>query len=411
MTLRGAILSVGGSTAPLIQALTRRPVESALFIVSERSESQVAAEVLPKLGYALQWECLLLNEPDDLNSCYRQIRAEVPAWLSRRRLAAEETYFDLTGGTKPMSAALTLAAVEWIPHYHYVSGEREKGGLGNVISGTERSAEGPNPWLCTGLRQREAATQLYAEGHVEAAAALLEKAASTAAEQTETLKAFARFCHLLAKVDLFLFRGAANELGQCCRMLEVALELRGEAEALTRLKRLREHWTALETEYRTGKFHPRCLLELLANAQRRRRQGRFDDAVARLYRAVELFAQNRLHEAFGAESGRIALDRMDAGLAATLRAEFPDSVIEGNRLQLSCAKGFQALAHSPQVEDRRLTESYQRLKPALEKRNQSWLAHGTRPAEPADFDQMWNAVLKEFNIGAADIPQWPELRF
>jgi hypothetical protein len=65
-------------------------------------------------------------------------------------------------------------------------------------------------------------------------------------------------------------------------------------------------------------------LELLANARRRRRQARYDDAVARLCRAVELFAQNRLYAAFGAKSSRLSLDSLYASLAAQFHAAFPE---------------------------------------------------------------------------------------
>jgi CRISPR-associated protein (TIGR02710 family) len=203
---RGAIFSLGGTPAPIIEALKRRPVECALFVVSEKSEPQVEQALLPAIGYPLQWECVRLDDPDDLNACYQQIRFALSGWLDRRRLRSEEVYFDLTGGTKPMSAALTLAAVERIPFYHYVSGEREKEGLGTVIAGTERPIAGPNPWMQLAIRQRELATQLYEQGHVEAAAELLDQAAQIASERSETLKAFARLCRVLAKLDLFQFR-------------------------------------------------------------------------------------------------------------------------------------------------------------------------------------------------------------
>jgi len=408
---RAAIFSLGGTPAPIIEALKRRPVECALFVVSEKSEPQVEQAVLPAIGYPLQWECVRLDDPDDLNACYQQIRLALSGWLDRRRLRSEEVYFDLTGGTKPMSAALTLAAVERIPFYHYVSGEREKEGLGTVIAGTERPVTGPNPWMQVAIRQRELATQLYEQGHVEAAAELLDQAAQIASERSETLKAFARLCRVLAKLDLFQFRGLPSELGQCQRALEVAFEQRGAHKLISWLHELREHVQALEAEYRSQREHPRSLLELLANARRRHRQSRHDDAIARLYRAVELFAQNRLHAAFGAVSGRISLNSLDAGVAAELRTAFPDDLMDGDRLQLSCAKAFSALKYSPFQEDHRLTEVYERLKPALEKRNQSWLAHGTRPAEAADFEQMWKLVISEFAIAESAVPKWPGISF
>ena len=122
-------------------------------------------------------------------------------------------------------------------------------------------------------------------------------------------------------------------------------------------------------------------------------------------------AQNRLHAAFGAISGRISLDSLDGRLAAELRAGFPEELIDGNRLQLACAKAFAALKHSPSVDDHRFPDAYERLKPALEKRNQSWLAHGTRPADASDFDQMWDLVLRELGIKSESIPDWPHLSF
>jgi hypothetical protein len=94
-----------------------------------------------------------------------------------------------------------------------------------------------------------------------------------------------------------------------------------------------------------------------------------------------------------------------------LRAAFPDDLVEGNRLNLGCAKAFAALKYSPLEGDQRLPEVYEKLKPALEKRNQSWLAHGTRPADASDFDQMWGLVLTEFGISNDSIPDWPPLSF
>ena len=406
---RGAIFSLGGTPAPIIEALKRRPVECALFVVSEKSEPQVEQVVLPAIGYAVQWECIRMDDPDDLNTCYQQIRPVLSAWLDRRRLQPEEVYFDLTGGTKPMSAALTLAAVEKIPYYHYVSGDREKDGLGTVITGTERPITGPNPWMQIAIRQRELATRLYEQGHVEAAGELLEQAAQLASDKSETLKAFAGLCQVLAKLDLFEFRGLSNELSRLQPRLEITFEHRSEHRLIAWLRELRTHLQELDSERSRQQDHPRSLLELLANARRRNRQGRHDDAVARLYRAVELFAQNRLYAAFGSRAGRISLDSLDQNLAAELRAAFPDELIEGSRLQLGCAKAFAALKYSPLEDDHRFPEVYERFKPALEKRNQSWLAHGTRPADASDFDQMWGLVSQEFGIDSGDIPDWPQL--
>ncbi len=170
----------------------------------------------------------------------------------------------------------------------------------------------------------------------------------------------------------------------------------------------------LDVERSRQRDFPHSLLELLANARRRGKQARYDDAIARLYRAVELFAQNRLHRAFGASSGRIPLDSLDPSLADQLRSSFSEDQIEdeqGSRLQLACGKAFAALAYSPFEDDHQLPEIYDRLKNVLGKRNDSWLAHGTRAASTSDFGQMWVLVLQEFGISNERIPDWPHLSF
>jgi CRISPR-associated protein (TIGR02710 family) len=354
MMPRGALFTVGGTPAPIIEALKGSRVDCVLFIVSERSEDQVSATILPAIGYGLQWECVRLTDPDDLNTCYQQIRAALKPWIDRRGLRNEDIYFDLTGGTKPMSAALTLAAVEQIPRYHYISGEREKGGLSTVLAGTERPVTGLNPWIQIAIRQRELATSLFSLGHVEAAGVLLDQAATTASEQTETLKAYAGLCRMLTKLDLFDFKSASAELGRWQPRLEIAFEHRGDSRLLGWLHEFRIHVQELDGERSRQRDFPHSLLELLANARRRSKQARYDDAIARLYRAVELFAQNRLHQAFGASSGRIPLDSLDVSLADQLRAAFPnDLTADECRLQLArmrqdvCGFGIQPFGSRP----------------------------------------------------------------
>lgn len=412
--MRGALISVGGSSEPIIHALKSNPIQFVLFVVSERSAGQVAEQILPALGYSPQWESIRLKDPDDLNSCYQQIRTALGDWIDRRGLRNEDLYFDMTGGTKPMSAALTLAAVERIPQYHYVSGERGKDGLGTVISGTERPVAGRNPWTQMAIRQREIATTLFAQGDVDAAGVLLEQAAIASPEQSETLKAYAALCRTLGKLDAFEFRGALNELYRCRPRLEILFEQHEGKRLINWLTQFQIHLEDLEQERSRQTEFPHSFLELLANAARRGRQARYDDGVARLYRAVELYGQNRLHRAFGAISGRIALDALDATLATQLRRAFPECEFHDDRkdkLHLGLYKAFTALQFSPYPEDHRLVESYERLRSALVKRNDSWLAHGTRPAGKADFDSMWCLVLKEFDILPAAIPAWPQIRF
>ena len=412
--IKGAILTVGGSPAPIIKALTWYPAEHVLFIVSEQSREQIESMIVPALGYRPQYEIALMSNPEDLSACYQECRRQLAAWLQRWGLRSEETYFDYTGGTKTMSAALALAAVDLIPRYHYVGGKRDKEGLGQVISGMERSVAGINPWIQLGLKYRQAAARFYESGQAEQAAILLEEAAEMATDQAHTLKALAALCRILARLDRLDIRNLSHELGRWQSSLLTLFEQQGDRLARAWLPEFRERLLALqrELEQEHAGEHPVALRELLACARRRARQGYYDDAIARLYRAVELFAQDRLAGAFGARLGLVRLDALDQDMAARLREAFPTRLSEdGASLRLGVRDCFRALEFSPRAEDRALSGLYDRLKDALELRNQSWLAHGTRPASREDFGRMWAAVLEALGIAENEIPDWPPLRF
>ncbi|MCS7315867.1 MAG: TIGR02710 family CRISPR-associated CARF protein [Bryobacterales bacterium] len=410
--MKGAVLSVGGSEQPIIKALTWHPAEFVLFVVSEQSVAQVKDKILPALDYQPQYELLRVNAPDDLGTCYEQCRKGIRDWLERRGLSGDDVYFDNTGGTKPMSSALAMAAMEWIRRYHYVSGQRDKGELGVVISGTERPIEGVNPWIEMGLRQRQLAQRFYELGYAEQAAALLDEAARHSERQRGTIKAYAALCRLLGKLDRLKFDTLLHDLGPWKQALEVAFEHAENREALAWLRGLHDYFKNLQEESKKKEQHPNCLRELLASARRRARQMLYDEAVARLYRAVELYGQDRLYRAFGARLGKVRPTNLSPELAQAFRQKFPQAWDEQEGCyKLGLKNLFAALALSPCEEDKALAKAYEKLHPPLQKRNESWLAHGTRPATSEDFQEFWSAVLEVLGIGEDTLPEWPRLSF
>lgn len=406
----GAILTVGSVWEPLANALKWHPAERVLFVVSAQSEPLVVTNILPALPYTPQYDLVRVALPEDLAACYRDCCCAIREWLGKWRLRPQEVYFDNTGGTKPMSAALAMAACESsIFRYHYVSGRRDKGELGIVVSGTEYSISGS----VLALKHREIATRFYEQGYVEQAAQLLDEAAAMAADQQHTLRAYAALCRILGKLDRLDFRtDLAHELGRWQSALLVAWESADNREAAAWLPRFREHLAALHREVGANAEHPACLRELLACARRRATQGLHDEAIARLYRAVELYGQDRLQRAFGAHLGVVNLNTLNPALAEQLRSRFSHCLTPDGRLKLALMNVYQALEFSPAENDRALRSTvYEHLKDILQKRNDSWLAHGTRSASREDFEQTWRAVLQALEISEEQIPAWPKISF
>ena len=142
--------------------------------------------------------------------------------------------------------------------------------------------------------------------------------------------------------------------------------------------------------------------------ERRAKQGCYDDAIGRLYRATELFVQGELRKAFGARLGVVRLEAVPAQNRDKFREEFrPD----GEEYKLGIDTGFRALCYSPLPEQHEIASRYERIKDHLQKRNSSILAHGLRPASREDFEGFWRALLPLLGVAEDVIPRWPRLEF
>ncbi len=406
MSLRGTIASVGGSPEPVRKALEARPAY-VLFVVSGDSRSQVENEILPGLDYVPQYGYSEISDHQDIGICYQEIRTDIERWLSERKLDPEEVYVDITGGTKPMSAALTLAAVEHFKNFVYVGGSsRDSNNLGTVITGSERVVRCQNPWITYAVRELERANGLLAEFYADSAAAILENAAQKSDEsQRARLEAFAGLAKALGLADRFDFKGAHNEFRRWRQKLELSLD----HPLYERLVSLDEHWTAVKDQVAQNDKTAghETLLELLANADRRAKQSRYDDAISRLYRAVELRGQQLVKQAFGAEMGKVSIECFPA----VRREDVIERLGQPNDgpYKLGVRNLFRILEFSADEAPGKQSHIYDCLKDHLQKRNNSLLAHGLLSVKKESFESFWESALSALDLCDSDILRWPQL--
>lgn len=124
---------------------------------------------------------------------------------------------------------------------------------------------------------------------------------------------------------------------------------------------------------------PARLFDLWRNAERRAAQGRYDDAVARVYRLLEWSAQWLLRSRCGIDTGDVPPDRVPPGMTL---APNPDG-----RIQIGLMAAWELLAHHRP--DSPASAIFQAERNALlnwlHMRNHSILAHGFRPVAEADW--------------------------
>jgi len=389
MKVRAVLMSVGGSPEPLLVILRRHRPEQVWYFCSVESRS-VAEEVQAQLEWRPLARYVEVERFEELGPCYRELRRKIPELLAESKIPRSEVLVDYTGGSKTMSAALVLAAVEWFHRFSYIGGEkRDKGGLGIVVGGTERCLYQGNPWEELAVREGERAKVLWDQHHYEAAAGVLSETAPRVARRLR-FEALAEVARGMAARHRMDFGGARSHLHGARGRLRPMFEGREDAGLLEMVG------TALEIceSCAEGGDGELLLRELLDNALRTAGQGRYEDAAARLYRAMELQGQLWLEKATDGlmRHGRCSAEKWSALPEALKALPFcrPD---EGGSVRLSLEQVFRALAALGDEQALGIVADleqgvHSRWRRATEKRNAGILAHGITPVGREGFEEM-----------------------
>jgi hypothetical protein len=305
------ILTVGGSHQPILRSIEQNQPDMVHFLCSEDTERskgsylQVVGEgkvlksdpklpspdlpnikTMARLG-DLQVAVQRISGFDNLNDCYLTAAALIDQLHNQHPDSTIVT--DYTGGTKSMTAGLASAALDdGCCEIQLVTGLRAN--LERVADRTE-FARPVRVWDVQVHRRLRIVQQFLSRyDYASAAHALEETARRFASEQTvqrltkwlalcRGFDAWDRFDHAAAQQVLRPLRGHVDEHK---KFLEVMLADRGHGFELVE--------------------------DLLRNAERREAQERYDDAVGRLYRALELTAQRWLKLRYGIDTGSVDPD-------------------------------------------------------------------------------------------------------
>lgn len=407
------ICSVGGTPEPVAAAIRHWRPARVMFLCSD----QTRASIDPALdaasgagGPTISPGCTdqtLLRNPQDLQQTLRDLRPldqHVQSWQQRGDDYA--VVVDFTGGTKVMSAALALVARRWKCTFAYVGGqERNKNGVGVVVSGRETQFSQFNPWDTFGYQAVEDAIAVFNHGGYAAAAALLDSAVKNAdkPEVKRELSTLKSLIDAYAAWDRFDHKSAAKRFDDALKNRNnLAAVFPHDAPSL--IARLERHRDCVAKLAAQKDPTAAWVEDLLHNARRRAAECRFDDAVARLYRACEALAQVRLREHHDiADTKAVPLQY----LPEALRAEWAGRARNG-RIMLALKDAYALLTALGDDLGRRFGElelGHDQKSP-LVARNQSILAHGFQPVGQTVYDQLDEKLRSLVPFDGTDSQDW-----
>lgn len=417
------ICTVGTCPAPIVVSLKHWRPARVWFVASDNSLPEIAEKIVPLAqdeGVDLdqgRYDVLKLPDAQNLEACLEKLRdltAPVQRWLQRDERC--RVVVDFTGGTKCMSAATVLQAHRWHCDFSYVAyvggTERTKGGEGTVVSGEERLVQVYNPWDALGFEALEDFITLFDRYAFAVAGELAENTMRQMSDQSRkrelhALQLLANAYDAWDRFDRKVAMQQFAELNKCKNDLHAVLGSANADRVEASIKSHLEHLHAFQTQPEPSECHIR---DLLSNARRRQEEKRFDDGVARLYRAIEAMAQLALAKRHDIPSTKdVPLER----IPEQLRSEWSYRVQNGT-LSLGLQDAYRLLVELGDELGRKFHELGldDREHSTLTARNQSILAHGFDCVSDKTFTNLWKAALElasTFAISEQDLPKFPKL--
>ncbi len=397
------VISIGKSPDPCLASVQQHGASRVIFFASQETRDAVTdiERVLSMKG-----EVVALEKDDeyDFSLCYQTARFAIQKALATpepRRIVV-----DITGGTKTMVAGLALAASDHQLEFAYVVSDKQPDG--SFKANSERVKPFSNPLHKYHIRELERLQNGFNAGDfratLETIEIILKRAEGDDFEQA-FFQALKRLVQAFEQWDLFIHREASDTFNGALNQLKplVAVKSNQWREWVSEIAKLQPALTALKD----AKKSPSLVLmqDLLANADRRIARGEYDDAVARMYRAIDLYVEMILLEkGVTVEKTLFTLPTSKVHLLREFR--------ESQQFNLTTLKlsGISEVAKLASFLDPNRGEQILKalqsgsLKNALERRNESILAHGFEPIRLEQAESLRQVLSREFKLNS--YPNW-----
>jgi len=407
------IISVGGSPDPVIFSIQQRSPDYVCFFASQDSVDLVG-DIKRRVAKPLSDRKVIVDEVEDLTTCFEKA-LECFDWIERELPPETTKVVDVTGGTKAMTAALAIAAVARGAAFSYVGGERrDKGGLGVVETGSERLRESVNPWELFAIEAKRNIAHFFNARQFEAAAEAVAIITPRLRDLDRSLlEPIGDAARSYMEWDRFDHRAAVDFLKEANRKLserlplvtaqirevpaEFCRQLEGTLANLQMLRNRTKDFTAL---------HTMMAADLVANAARRIEEGRNDDAVARLYRALELIGQCAFEKRFGMPTSSVPPEVLPEQIRSEYAAKYRES--DEPHLKLPLFATFRALREVEDTLGARFSADRDQVDKIMSARNNSILAHGVQPVKKRTAEKFLEIVTGYLPAGS-ELVEFPKL--
>ena len=348
---------------------------------SKQTISHIHDKIIEDYG---EYEFIQIEEIDDFKKYFNKIKEIIEKYND------EKVIIDYTSGTKTMTMAAAFASMIYHKDLFFVGGKREDG----IVKSKTENIISQNLYPVYDDLMMDNIKELFNSNRFEAGKILLDDI--TESEDRDIYKQL---------FDIYYNFDNIN--------YDKAFKLFTD-EVINRFPNLKsvlpQNRMALQTI--TKKDHKlRCyciLASLLNNAKRRFGEGKYDDAIARLYRSFELIAQIRLKEKYNIKTAKVDLEILKKrGIDENYLNDLDKmrSDVDEN-IKIGLARDYDLLAHLNDDLGVFYSENHAEISECIGFRNKSILAHGLNYQTKENYLKFEKYVLEAASILTPDLDKF-----
>ncbi len=411
------LISVGGSPQPIITSIQALQPDRVVFFCTTGeygSESQVLGKGLPckiiekcevkeelpnlpthlGLGDRFQAErdVVKLDNPDDPPGFYLAASKKIQELL--QEYSRHDIIVDYTGGTKSMALALGMAGIDNELSLFVTTAARRN--IRSVVNG-ELPERVSISSIAAERRFRRSLPEFLAQYNYSAVVSQLAVLLTSELppELREHIRDYVDLCRAFDAWDRFEHHTALEALER----FKNYTKLKPVSNFLKRVMHSRsqvdEHFEWKELKgFQTHGYE--VVEDLLLNAERREIQGRYDEAVARLYRALELLMQIRFQQHYDINTRGVLAEKLKTLLAKEAVSVHEKMLsVTDEPLIFGSKKGYELLRDFSPVDPlgQLYKQKERKVREAIAIRNHSLFAHGLQPSGKKDYRSVKKVIV------------------
>jgi len=322
------------------------------------------------------YDFVLLNDIDNFNECFDKFKEKLEEYENNI------IKIDYTSGTKTMTMTAAICAAIYRKDLFLTSGTRGKDGI--VKKGTE-SKRTQNLYQIYDKFTLDKIKDAFNHQRFETGIELLE--------ETRDLKSKDSFLKLL---ELYNFWDKFNH-DEADNIFKNGFDK--EFKFFPELQnKLGINKAVIDRIVNPKKESLACyyiLADLLNNAVRRAKEGKYDDAIARLYRSLELIAQIKLKTDYGIKTSNVNIDIVKNEVK---NSEYVNKLIQNNKdnekIKLGSKKSFELLKELGDPLGFACEDRKGKIMNSLNLRNMSILAHGLENRTKEEYNDFKSIVME-----------------